>query len=93
MTSSRIEQIEAELHRELAPQSLEVIDESHLHIGHAGARDGKGHFRVTIVSDRFEGLNPIARHRLVFAALDELMRNDIHALSIQANTPEENPPL
>ncbi len=93
MSTSRVAQIEAELRRELSPQSVEVIDESHLHVGHAGARDGKGHFRVHIVSDRFEGLTPIARHRLVFTALQRLMQSDIHALSIQAATPTESSPL
>lgn len=93
MTAGRIQQIEAELRRRLAPDSLEVIDESHLHVGHVGARDGKGHFRVNIVSDHFEDLSPIARHRLVFDALDDLMQTDIHALSIQAATPAENSPL
>ena len=90
MTPSRVEQIQSHLQQELAPASLEVIDESHLHVGHAGAREGKGHFRVVIVSDRFEGLTPLARHRLVFGALADMMDTDIHALSIQAATPAEN---
>ena len=59
-------------------------DESHLHAGHAGAKDGRGHFRVSIVSEAFEGMNPIARHRAVYAAMGDLMTTDIHALSIEA---------
>jgi BolA protein len=93
MTANRVEQIEAQLQQRLHPCDIAVIDESHLHAGHAGARDGKGHFRVEIVSTRFEGLSPLARHRLVFAALQDLMATDIHALSIQAATPAENSPL
>ena len=73
----------------LAPLSLEVVDESHKHAGHAGARDGRGHFAVTIVSEAFAGLAPLARHRRVYAALGELMTTDIHALSIHARTPQE----
>lgn len=73
----------------LAPLELQVVDESHKHVGHAGARDGRGHFAVSIVSPVFAGLAPLARHRCVYAALGELMQTDIHALSIQARTPEE----
>ena len=93
MSRSRAQRIKDELQRELAPRVLDVIDESHLHEGHPGAQDGKGHFRVSIVSDRFEGLNHLARHRLVFSILDELMRTDIHALSIEAATPAEHSPI
>ena len=73
----------------LAPSVLEVVDDSHRHAGHAGARDGRGHFNVTIVSERFAGMAPLARHRAVYAALGELMTTDIHALSIVARTPAE----
>ena len=73
----------------LAPQSLEVEDESHRHAGHEGARDGRGHFRVDVVSDAFAGMNAIARHRAVYAAVEGLMTTDIHALSISARTPQE----
>lgn len=73
----------------LHPQSLDVQDESHLHAGHAGARDGRGHFRVAVVSSAFEGLAPLARHRAVYAAVGRLMETDIHALSIDARTPGE----
>jgi len=68
----------------LRPDELEVVDESHLHRGHPGARDGRGHFRVRIVSDLFAGLPRLARHRRVYAALDDLMVSDIHALNIEA---------
>lgn len=73
----------------LAPTRLEVVDDSHRHAGHAGARDGRGHFNVLIVSERFAGMAPLARHRAVYAALGELMATDIHALSIVARTPAE----
>jgi BolA protein len=81
--------IRAALEAALAPVSLEVVDESHKHAGHAGARDGRGHFAVSITSQAFTGLAPLARHRKVYAALGELMATDIHALSIQARTPAE----
>lgn len=81
--------IRAALEAALAPVSLEVVDESHKHAGHAGARDGRGHFAVSITSQAFTGLAPLARHRKVYAALGELMTTDIHALSIQARTPAE----
>ena len=89
MTQSRTELIRLHLTDALAPEMLEIEDESHLHAGHAGARDGRGHFRVTIVSPRFAGLSRIARHRLVFASLGDLMQTDIHALTLQAFSPEE----
>ena len=72
-----------------APESLLVTDDSHRHVGHAGARDGRGHFIVEIVSDAFSGMPPLARHRAVYAALDEMMSTDIHALSMQVGTPGE----
>lgn len=85
----RVAAIRAAIEASLAPRQLEIEDESHRHAGHAGARDGRGHFRVAVVSTAFAGLNPIARHRAVYAALGELMTSDIHALSIQARTPDE----
>lgn len=72
----------------LSPTLLEITDESHLHAGHAGAREGK-HFRVRIVSSKFSGQNTVTRHRLVFAAVGDLMRGKIHALAISAKAPEE----
>lgn len=83
MTSpDRVEAIRSRLVAQLSPTICEVIDESHLHAGHAGARDGRGHFRVRISSPRFQGLSRIACHRLVYEALADLLRSDIHALSI-----------
>ena len=73
----------------LNPIEIELIDESHKHVGHAGARDGRGHYALRIVSEAFRGAAPIARHRKVYAALDELMQTDIHALSIVALAPGE----
>jgi BolA protein len=85
----RVAAIRRALEAALAPQSLEIEDESHRHAGHAGAADGRGHFRVDIVSAAFTGLNPIARHRAVYSAVGELMTTDIHALAIRARTPDE----
>ena len=72
-----------------APRSLDVIDDSHKHVGHAGARGGQGHFSVDIVSDAFAGMGPVARHRAVYAALGAMLQTDIHALAIRARTPDE----
>ncbi len=90
MSNDRVVRIEAKLRETLAPERIEIVDESSKHAGHAGARSGGGHFAVTIVSARFEGLNPIQRHRLVYEALGELMKTDIHALSVRALTPGES---
>lgn len=73
----------------LEPHQLELLDESGRHVGHAGARDGGSHFRLAIVSRRFEGLAPIARHRLVYDTLGGLFPGKIHALAIDARTPAE----
>jgi BolA protein len=70
-----------------SPSELVVVDDSHRHVGHAGARDGRGHFSVRIVSEAFVGMTPLARHRAVYAALGDMMNSDIHALSIQATVP------
>lgn len=83
MTERRIALIRERLSA-LHPDELEVVDESHLHRGHPGARDGRGHFRVRIVSDLFAGLPRLARHRRVYAAVGDLMVSDIHALNIEA---------
>lgn len=85
----RIVRMRALLIAALAPVSLEVIDDSHRHIGHAGARDGLGHFNVDIVSEAFAGIVPLARHRAIYAALGTMMETDIHALSIRARTQSE----
>jgi BolA protein len=73
----------------LDPVQLELYDESHEHAGHAGARDGGGHFQLTIVSARFAGHDRLARHRMVYRAVGDLMPGRVHALSITASTPEE----
>lgn len=83
----RVAAIRDALQRAFAPTTLEVRDDSQRHAGHAGARDGRGHFDVVIASEAFAGLSPLARHRAVYAALGDLMATDIHALSIQADTP------
>ena len=85
----RIARMQVLLQAAFNPDSLEVTDDSHKHIGHAGARDGLGHFSVDIVSPAFSGLLPLARHRAVYAALGQMMTTDIHALSIRARTPDE----
>ncbi len=89
MTRARVAAIEDALKAALEPTALLVKDQSHLHAGHAGAEDGRGHFEVTIISSQFDGQSRIQRHRLVFEAVGELMTTDIHALSINAYTPDE----
>ena len=87
--SDRRSAIEATLATALSPTHIEVLDESHLHAGHAGAATGGGHFRLLLVSKRFEGQNPMARQRLVYGALGDWMGSEIHALSMRTLTPEE----
>ncbi len=89
MSAARVEQIRGLLQAALAPSQLEVGDDSHLHAGHAGAASGGGHFSVKIVSDRFEGLRLVMRHRLVYDAVQGMMHTDIHALAITAIAPSE----
>jgi len=86
-TGHRITRMRAALEQALAPVELDIIDDSHKHVGHAGARGGAGHYSVVIVSARFTGLPLLERHRMVYDALREMMNTDIHALSIQARTP------
>ena len=81
--------IGTKLHLHLRPAHLEIVDESNLHEGHAGARSGGGHYRVTIVSESFEGLTAPQRHRLVYRVLDTEMHGVIHALSLSTLTPAE----
>lgn len=71
------------------PIQLEIIDESHKHAGHAGARDGGGHYVLRIVSARFSGCNTVKRHRMIYSVFGELMKREIHALTIQALAPDE----
>lgn len=87
--AERLAEIEQRLRAAFNPESLDVQDESHLHAGHAGARDGRGHFRVMIVSAAFDGQSMLVRHRAVYQALGELMQTDIHALAIEAFASEE----
>ena len=88
MNEKRVTMIRERLTEALQPQSLNIIDESHKHIGHAQA-GGAGHFAIEIVSDAFREKNLIQRHRLVYDALEDVMNTEIHALSIKASTPEE----
>jgi BolA protein len=87
--SARARTIEDALRERLEAQHVEVIDQSPLHEGHPGSQGGGGHFQVLVVSDRFRGLTRIAAQRVVYEALGDLMRNDIHALSMRTLTPEE----
>jgi BolA protein len=83
----RVAEIRRRLEAALAPVELEVVDDSHKHVGHEGARDGRGHFSVRIRAEAFRGKPPLAQHRAVYAALGELMSTDIHALAIQSGAP------
>ena len=89
MTADRVATIERMLRAALSPSEILVKDQSHLHVGHEGAKEGKGHFEVTVVSEEFNGLNRIARHRLIYDALGAFMESDIHALRINALSPSE----
>ena len=80
--------LESRLREGLDATHVEVIDESHLHAGHAGAKDGGRHFRAVIVSDRFAGLNRVKAQQLVFSVVDEWMGREIHALSMKTFTPD-----
>ena len=88
MSTALADRMAEHLRQQLQPTELEVLDESWQHAGHAGAGQG-GHYRLRIVADAFSGKSTVARHRLVYAALGELMRSRIHALSIKALAPEE----
>jgi BolA family transcriptional regulator, general stress-responsive regulator len=85
---SRIEQMRTLL-AVLQPTQIEIIDDSHLHAGHEGARSGGGHYTLQIVSTQFAGKPTLARHRMIYSALGEMMKHDIHALNIQAYAPQE----
>jgi BolA family transcriptional regulator, general stress-responsive regulator len=87
--SERVERIRQLLTARLAPVELAIRDDSAAHAGHAGAREG-GHFSVLVVSDQFAGRTRLQRHQLVYAAVADLMHTDIHALRIQARTPQES---
>jgi BolA protein len=85
----RLQEIRKRLAETFDPETLGVEDESHLHEGHVGARDGRGHFRVLIVSEAFADKSLLDRHRMVYKSLGDLMRTDIHALAIDAWSPQE----
>lgn len=85
----RIETIRQTILDNLDAESVEIRDDSHLHAGHAGAASGGGHYAVKIVSNKFSGHSLIERHRMVYSALEDMMQNEIHALSIETYTSEE----
>ena len=84
------ELIKQKLNESLKPELIELIDDSAAHAGHSGARGGAGHYNVTIVAEAFEGQSLVQRHQLVYQALTDLMKNEIHALGINALSPSEN---
>jgi BolA protein len=88
--AGREERLRRLLENRFSPTHLRIVDESHLHAGHAGAAGGHGHFRVIIAAEAFRGVSPVARHRLVYAAVGDLLKTDIHALAIEASSPEES---
>ena len=88
-TQQRVEVIRSRIQAALDPEELVIEDEGHLHVGHEGAKDGRGHFRVFVVSQKLVGLTPIQRHRKIYEALGSLMETDIHALAIDAYSSEE----
>jgi len=85
---SRLDQMRTLL-TTLQPVQLEIIDDSHKHAGHEGARSGGGHYTLHIVSEQFAGKATLARHRMIYSALGDMMKHDIHALNIMAYTPQE----
>ena len=89
MSKNRSQLIRERLEAHFNPAELLIKDQSHLHAGHKGAEDGKGHFSVTIISDSFEGKDKIQRHRMVYDALNQLLATQIHALTIKALTSAE----
>jgi len=89
MTNAGQDGIERRLSEAFNPVELRVKDQSHLHAGHAGAQDGRGHFDVYIVAPVFEGLTPLKRHQLIYGALGTLLQTDVHAVRIRALAPHE----
>lgn len=85
--ATREERLRQKLVARFAPLQLSIEDESHHHAGHAGAAGGQSHYRVRIVAEAFRGLSPVARHRLVYSTLDDMLKTDIHALAIEALPP------
>ena len=89
MNEQRVAQIRTKLNDAFAPQRLDIVDDSHKHAGHEGARSGGGHYTLHIVSTQFAGKPTLARHRMIYSALGDMMKHDIHALNIKAYTPQE----
>jgi len=89
VTTERVALIRSRLEAAFNPDELDVVDDSHRHAGHAGARDGRGHFQVRILSRLFAGKRTIERHRMVYAALGPMMQTDIHALGVVALSPDD----
>jgi BolA protein len=87
LEGNRAQRLRERLESRFVPIQLTVEDESHLHAGHAGAAGGQSHFRIRIVSEAFRGMPPVARHRLIYAAVDDLLKSDIHALALEAVPP------
>ena len=85
--ASREERLRRRLVARFAPSELTILDESHLHAEHAGAAGGQSHYRVRIVAMAFSGLSAVARHRLVYAALDDMLNSEVHALALEALPP------
>ena len=90
MSGERIALIRSRLEAAFEPDEIEIVDDSHRHAGHAGARDGRGHFHVRIRSRHFTGKKTLERHRMVYAALGPMMQTDIHALGVTATSPEDS---
>ena len=89
MNARRVDRIRLLLELAFEPESLQVEDDSHKHVGHEGAKSGLGHFSVSIVSSHFNSMKMLARHRAVYTALDDMMITDIHALAIDATASDE----
>jgi BolA protein len=89
VSASRVALIRSRLETAFAPEELEIVDDSHRHAGHAGAKDGRGHFHVRITSRQFTGKKMLERHRMVYAALGDMMQTDIHALGVIAISPDD----
>ncbi|MDA3913671.1 BolA family protein [Oleiagrimonas sp.] len=87
MNEPMVETLRAAISGALDAQTVEVIDEGKMHVGHSG--EGEGHFRVRVVSSVFEGQMPIKRHRMVYGAVETWLNQGIHALAIEALTPQE----
>ncbi len=90
LKAHRIDAVGQILTQALAAQRVDIKDVTHRHRRHAEAQDGRAHFELTVVSEQFEGLATLARHRRVYEALDDMMKTDIHALAIKALTPAQD---